>query len=636
MILQLSGIQKSYGTQDVLVNASLSVRSNEKIALVGRNGCGKTTLLKMITGEEQPDAGEIFRSDSLRVGYLAQITFQDEERTVYEELLDEFRTVIALEQDLQKQAELLEHDPSDEQLDRYEKLQNEFERLGGYDYEHEIRSVFMNSGFEEEELNKKITEFSSGQRTRIALVKLLLSRPDLLLLDEPTNHLDVSAIEWLEGYVARYPRPVILVSHDRMFLEHTADEIVELEFGKTMRFPGSYTHYLQAKEEYLAKNHEAFVRQQKEIERLNALIEKFRYKASKAAFAQSKIRYLDRMDRLEDSKSDQSRMKASFTSGRKGGERVLEVENLTIGYEKEHPLTTLSFKMMRQQRLAVTGPNGIGKSTLLKTLMEQVPAISGSWHFGHQIDIGYFDQDSSDLKSSRTVIDELWDEHPDATQTEIRSTLARFLFTGDEVFKQTADISGGERVSLALARLMMNHDNLLILDEPTNHLDIPAREALENALKEFDGTILFVSHDRMFLSKMANRILEIDDKGISHVYDMTYDEYSEKKKAGTLPAVSETSSRQKTESKKEAGPAAGQLSYEQKNSIKNRISRLEKLLDEAQQDVEAMEELKYEPEYYQDFRKMEELEEDIDQKKAEIDRMMQEWEEKSLLLENAG
>lgn len=636
MNLQLSNITKSYGSQDVLQQANLTVRSNEKIALVGRNGCGKTTLLKMITGEEEPDSGDVFKSENSRVGYLAQITFSGEDRTVYEELLDEFSEVIALEKRIEEQARILESDYSEKQLEKYEQLQNRFESLGGYDYEHELRSVFMNSGFEEEELDKKISEFSSGQRTRIALVKLLLSKPDLLLLDEPTNHLDVSAIEWLEGYVARYPKAVILVSHDRMFLEHTATEIVELEFGKTRRYPGSYTHYLKAKEEYLAKNHEAFLRQQKEIERLEGLIEKFRYKKNKAAFAQSKIKYLNRMERIEDSKSDQSRLKASFQSGRKGGERVLEVENLEIGYEPGHPLTKVSFKMMRKDRLAIIGPNGIGKSTLLKTLMDRLPALSGQWHFGHQIDVGYFDQDSSDLKSSNTVIDELWDENPDATQTEIRSTLARFLFTGDEVFKQTFDISGGERVCLALAKLMMDHDNLLVLDEPTNHLDIPAREALENSLKEFDGTLLFVSHDRMFLSKMANRILEIDENGNSHLYSMSYDEYTQKKKDGTL--VEAPAEKQAGVKKSGSVPASEKekpesLTYEQRNSIKNRVARLEKMIEEAEADLEALEELKYEPEYYQDFRKMEELEADIDQKKTDLDHLNQEWEEKSLLLE---
>lgn len=630
MKLQLSNITKSYGSQDVLAGADLAIRGNEKIALVGRNGSGKTTLLRIITGQEEPDSGDVFKENGLRIGYLEQIAFKGEDRTVYEELMDEFQEVIELEKKVEKQARILETDYSEQALALYDRLQNEFESRGGYDYEYELRSVFLNSGFEESELNKPISDFSSGQRTRIALVKLLLSKPDLLLLDEPTNHLDVDAIEWLEGYVARYPKPVIIVSHDRMFLDHTADEIIELEYGKTLRFPGSYTHYLSAKEDYLAKNHEAFVRQQKEIERLNALIEKFRYKRSKAAFAQSKIRYLDRMEKIEDVKSDRSRIKASFTSARKGGERVLELENLQVGYDR--PLTTVSMEMMRKDRTAVIGPNGIGKSTLLKTLVDQLPPLGGTFRYGHQIDTGYFDQDTSYLHSVKTVIDELWDEHPDADQTEIRSTLARFLFTQDEVFKSTADISGGERVSLALAKLMMNHDNFLILDEPTNHLDIPAREALESALKDYDGTILFVSHDRMFLSKMADKVLEINEDGTSVLYPMSYAEYSQRKKEGTLPSP-EPEQQKKKPVEKKSPEQKKELTYEQRNQIRNRVARLEKLLEEAQADVEAMEELRYEPEYYQDFRKMEELENDIDQKKNEIEKMTEEWEEKMLLME---
>lgn len=634
MKLQLSQVHKSYGAQDVLQGANLQVRGNEKIALVGRNGCGKTTLLRIITGEEEADSGSRFVENGLRIGYLSQITFTEEGRTVREELMDAFAEVIRLEKAVEEQARVLETDSSEKQLNLYDELQRKFESKGGYEYEYELKSVFTNFGFEEQELDKTISEFSSGQKTRIALVKLLLSKPDLLLLDEPTNHLDVDSIEWLESYLSRYPSAVILVSHDRMFLDHTADEIVELEFGTCMRYPGSYTHYLQAKDDYLQKNHEAYLRQQKEIDRLNALIEKFRYKKNKAAFAQSKMKYLDRMDRIEDSKSDRSRMKASFSSERKGGEKVLEVQNLKIGYDSI--LSDVSFKLMRQDHMAIVGPNGIGKSTLLKTLMSELPPKGGTWQFGHQIDAGYFDQEAAMLKTDKTVIDELWDEHPDATQTEIRSTLARFLFTQDEVFKETASISGGERVELALAKLMMNHDNLLILDEPTNHLDIPAREALEDALKEYDGTVLFVSHDRMFLSKMATRVLEFKEDGTSRVYPFGYSEYMQRKKDGTLPTDQfEQNARSGKGSQavnKSESPA--RLSFAARNTLTNRVARLEQLIPEAEAAIEELEDLRYEPEYYQDYRKMEELEDRIDQKKNELHALNEEWEEKAMMLES--
>lgn len=617
--LQVSNIEKSFGAKEVLKKADFQVRDHEKIALVGRNGCGKTTLMKIICGQESMDAGTCIFSSDTKIGYLAQITFVDEEKTVYEELLTAFDTVRELEEQLKEQAELLKVDSSEKQLEKYDVLQSRFEALNGYQYDVELRNVFYHFQFEEEDLNKKLSQFSSGQKTRIALVKLLLTKPDILLLDEPTNHLDIDSIEWLENYVKHYPFAVVLVSHDRMFLDHVVDEIVEIEFGKTTRYVGNYSHYLKAKEEYLKKNHEAYVRQQQEIARLENLIEKFRYKKSKAAFAKSKQKYLERMDKIEDSSSDQSQMKAHFTCARKGGKQVLEVDQLEVGYDK--PLSCVSFHLLQGQRMAIVGANGIGKSTLIKTLVNELPILSGSFKFGHQIDVGYFNQESAQMKSNKNVLDELWDCDPNATQTQIRNTLASFLFTQDEVFKEVNDCSGGERVRLALAKLMLNHDNVLLLDEPTNHLDIPAKEALEKALEKYDGTILFVSHDRMFLKKMATRILELDEQG-GHVYDLGYEEFIEKKQSSTL-----VESVDKIEVKEQ------KVSFADVKSLKNRIAKLEILLDEAEKDLEALRELRYEPEYYQDYRKMEELDAQIDDKHNEIVSLMNEWEEKMARIE---
>lgn len=631
MKLQVSNLYKSFGAQDVLAGASLQVKGNEKIGLVGRNGCGKTTLLNIISGKEDADRGERIVPNAIRIGSLAQTVFEDKEVSVLQALEDVFAPLKELEKELAKQAEVLAGDSSEKQLEKYDRLQTRFDAMGGYDYEHELRSVFFHFGFDEADLNKKISEFSSGQQTRIALVRLLLEKPDVLLLDEPTNHLDLDSIEWLESYIARYPSAVVLVSHDRMFLDHVCDEIVEIDHGKTMRFPGSYSNYVKAKEEWIARNHDAYVRQQEEIHRMEELIEKFRYKKNKAAFAQSKIKYLDRMDRLEDVSEDKSRIKASFSSERKGGNRVLEVENLSFGYD--HPLSTVSFELFRQNRIGIVGPNGIGKSTLLKTLVGKLPALDGEFSFGHQIDIGYFDQETAAIKSDKTVIDTLWDDHPDVGQTQIRSTLAAFLFTGDEVFKEVNDLSGGEKVCLSLARLMMNHDNLLILDEPTNHLDIPAKEALEKALSSYDGSLLFVSHDRMFLSKMADKVLEIGPS--SQLFDLNYSEYARAKKDGTLAqtlAAPAPAGRQKKTVKKEEPKSAAQIRQE-KNSLQNRITRLEELLAQGEEDLEALRELRYEPEYYQDYRKMEELDAQIDDKHNEIAALTQEWEEKMTALE---
>ena len=628
MKLQVSNLYKSYGAHDILQGSSLQVKGNEKIGLVGRNGCGKTTLLNIIAKNEDFDRGEMIIPNATKIGSISQTLFDDKTMTVLEALEEVFIPLKELEKQVNEQAELLALDHSEKALEKYDRLLNRFETMGGYDYEHELRSVFYHFGFEESDLSKRINEFSSGQQTRIALARLLLEKPDVLLLDEPTNHLDLDSIEWLEGYIARYPSAVIIVSHDRMFLDHVCDEIIEIEFGRTTRYPGNYTHYVQAKEDWLEKNHEAYIRQQEEIKRLEDVIEKFRYKGTKAAFAQSKIKYLDRMERIEDVKTDTSKLKASFSSARKGGNQVLEVDHLCFGYD--HPLSCVSFEMHRQNRIGIVGPNGIGKSTLLKTLTGQLQPLSGSFHFGHQIDIGYFDQETAAMRSNKTVLDTLWDDNPDSTQTQIRSTLAAFLFTQDEVFKEVNDLSGGEKVCLSLARLMMAHDNLLILDEPTNHLDIPAKEALEKALKDYDGTLLFVSHDRMFLSKMADQVLEIGED--SQLFDFTYDQYAERKKAGTLSSAAVVA---KTSQKlKSAAPekTAAQMRQE-KNALTNRVAKLEELLEKAQEELEALRELRYEPEYYQDYRKMEELDATIDEKHNEIAHYTNEWEEKMMALE---
>ena len=617
MKLQLSHVKKSYGTQDVLIDANLLIKDHEKVALVGRNGCGKSTLLKIICHQESMDEGNLTIPQDVKIGYLSQITFLDEHRTVHEELLDVFKYVREIENQLNQQAKVLETNSSEKELEKYALLQHKFESLNGYNYEVELKNVFFHFQFTQEDLKKQLCEFSSGQKTRIALVKLLLSKPDVLLLDEPTNHLDLESIEWLENYIQHYPSAVILVSHDRMFLDHVIDEVIEIEFGRTTRYVGNYSHYVKAKEEYLIKNHDTYIRQQQEIQRLETLIEKFRYKKNKAAFAKSKQKYLDRMDRIEDSKSDQSMMKAAFSSFRKGGKQVLEVDHLKVGYDTV--LSDVSFTLMQHQRMGIVGRNGIGKSTLIKTLVNQIPSLGGQFRFGHQIDIGYFDQESAQMSSDKNVLDELWDENTEATQTEIRNTLASFLFTQDEVFKDVSNLSGGEKVRLALAKLMMDHDNLLILDEPTNHLDIPSKEALEKALENYDGTLLFVSHDRMFLKKMASRILEMDQE--SKVYDLTYEEYCQKKIENTLI---ESVKVEKNESQK---------TFQDMKALKNRVVKLENLLEEAEKDLEALRELRFEPEYYQDFQKMDQLNECIDLKHNEINSLMKEWEEKMQILE---
>ena len=561
---------------NIFENVNFQIDTDWKLGFIGRNGRGKTTFLNLLLGKYEYH-GKI--QASVQFDYFPYPVSNKNRLTA--DILSEVCP-----------------------------LAEEWELLRELSY-LEVR---------DDVLWRPFFTLSNGEQTKVLLAALFLNDGHFLLIDEPTNHLDIAAIEWLENYVKHYPFAVVLVSHDRMFLDHVVDEIVEIEFGKTQRYVGDYSHYLKAKDEYLKKNHEAYIRQQQEIHRLEDLIEKFRYKKNKAAFAKSKQKYLDRMDRIEDSTSDTSQMKAVFTCARKGGKQVLEVEDLKVGYDKV--LSDVSFQLLQGQRMAIVGPNGIGKSTLIKTLVKELPSLSGSFKFGHQIDVGYFNQESAQMKSNKNVLDELWDMDPDATQTQIRNTLASFLFTQDEVFKEVNDLSGGERVRLALAKLMLEHDNVLLLDEPTNHLDIPAKEALESALEKYDGTILFVSHDRMFLKKMATRVLEMGS--ISKVYDLNYEEYLEKKASNEL-----VESVAKVE--KEVKPQT--VSFTDLKAIKNRVAKLEVLLEEAEQDLEAMRELRYEPEYYQDYRKMEELDAKIDDKHNEIAALMQEWEEKMAMLE---
>lgn len=610
MRYQIHKGKKYYGAQTVFEDIQFEIKNHEKIALVGRNGCGKTTLLRCIAKEEELDKGEIHQANDVRIGYLAQITFANEENTVQEELYHAF-------DDIRKQEELvrqitlqMEHDHSEEILTKYAQAQQRFEEMGGYTYEADMMNVVTRFGFHDEDLKRPIATFSGGQKTRLAFVKLLLSKPDILLLDEPTNHLDMETIEWLEGYIKRYPKAVVLVSHDRMFLDDVVDVVYEIEYGVMRKYVGNYTAYVEAKKSDIELQKSAYARQQKEIERLETLIEKFRYKKNKAAFAQSKIKYLDRMERIEDPKSDEKTFRARFQTKVRGGKRVLEVHDLVIGYD--HPLCNVNLEVMQSQKIAVIGPNGKGKSTLMKTLMHQIPSLSGSFLLGHQIQIGYFDQELAQFQSTNTVLEEVWNDFPDLTRTQIRTALGCFLFTGEEVFKTVDCLSGGEKVRLSFVKLMLSQPNFLLMDEPTNHLDLLGKEALEESLREYDGTMLFVSHDRYFISKLATAILVIDD-GTATYYPLTYQEYMQKDKV-----------QEPMEQKKVTPPVGKPKRF---INYKKEADKLEKKIAEKEKELEELRELRYEPEYYHDYHKMNALDEQIDGVHNEINAMMKTWEE---------
>lgn len=616
MRYQINKGTKYYGSQTIFENIQFEIRNNEKIAIVGRNGCGKTTLMKAIANEIELDEGNIHKESGCTIGYLAQTTFASDENTVKEEMESVFDNLKAMNDELLKLSEQMAYDHSEKILNAYATLQHRFEEAGGYTYESEILTVLTRFGFTSEELDRKIATFSGGQKTRLAFVKLLLSKPDILLLDEPTNHLDIETIEWLEGYVKRYPKAVVLVSHDRTFLDHVVDVIYEIEYGVMRRYAGNYTKYLEIKKSDIERQKSAYVRQQKEIERLEELIEKFRYKRSKAAFAQSKIKYLDRMEKVEDPKSNEKTFKARFYPRVKGGKQVLEILDLTIGYDS--PLACVNLKVMQSEKIAIIGPNGEGKSTLMKTLMRQIPALSGSFLIGHQIETGYFDQELAQFDSTNTVLEEVWNEYPSLTRTEVRTALGCFLFEGEDVFKTVDCLSGGEKVRLSLVKLMLAQPNFLMMDEPTNHLDLLGKEALEESLREYEGTILFVSHDRYFISKIATAILVIDN-GKATYYPMNYQDYLDRDK--------QKNEQVKTEIKKEVH------SVEKKINYKREITKLEKQIEKKEIEIEELRELRFDPEYYHDYRKMYELDQKIDEVNNEIENLMSLWEEYSMYID---
>lgn len=593
MLYQISGGTLFFGANDVFENIDFCVNENEKIALVGRNGSGKTSLLKVIMGKVELSRGQVFKNNKANISYLEQNAFSNEEITALEAFNSVFDDLIIKERKLEELANQLKNDHSEKMINEYSALQEEFENLGGYTYQSEIKTVFAGFGFELEDINRPISSFSGGEKTKIAFAKLLLSKPDLLLLDEPTNHLDLSTIEWLESYLAKYKKAMILVSHDRTFLDKTVNVVYELEYGSIRRYSGNYTSFVEQKKNDFIKIESAYKRQQKEIKRLEELIEKFRYKKNKAAFAQSKIKYLERMDKIEDPKKEDSKsFKAKFVCATKGGKNVLSLDHLSCGYDKE--LCNVTLDIIKGDRICVMGNNGTGKSTLLKTIIDEIPALGGYKLFGHQIEVAYFDQNLAKLNSDKTVIEELWDEYPDMTKQEIRNVLGAFLFSSDEVFKEVNVLSGGEKVRLTLAKLMLKKANFLILDEPTNHLDIISKEALESALNEYDGTILFVSHDRYFIKKIANSCLVLDD-GKCTYYPDGYGDYIDAKKEIVKEA--------KPEKKKELS-AKPKAKYNIKK-IEAEISRLEELLEEKRA-------LRFEPEYYHDHFKMQALDEEID------------------------
>lgn len=532
MLYQISNGAVAFGDDVILHSIDFEIRNTEKIAIVGRNGCGKTTLLKLISGEvemEKLDSDEsafIAKAGNPEIGYLKQIAFDDPDVTLEQEVRKCFVKMDERKAELARAAAELEHDYSDEKVARYTAMEEAFKDDGGYYYEKEYEVMIRKFGFSDDERKKPIRDFSGGQQTKIAFIKLLLSKPDILLLDEPTNHLDVTTIEWLEGYLKSYPKAVVVVSHDRMFLDNVVDVVYEIEYGTARRYPGNYTNFIARKKENYDKQMKDHIAQQKEIERLQRIVTRFKGKPTKTSMAQSKQKAIERMVIIEaPDKYDNKTFHANFQPEKETGNDVLYTSELAIGYD--HPLSVVSLDLKRGEKLGILGGNGLGKSTFLKTIVGKIPALSGEYRFGTNVQIGYFDQQMAMYTSNKTVLDDFWDEYPNLTETEARNALGAFLFSGDDVFKNVNMLSGGEKVRLALCKILKTRPNVLVLDEPTNHMDIVGKETLESMLKDYKGTLIFVSHDRYFVKKVATQLLVFED-GTTNLYQFGYEQYQEK------------------------------------------------------------------------------------------------------------
>lgn len=682
MLYQISNGAVAFGDDVILHSIDFEIRNTEKIAIVGRNGCGKTTLLKLISGEvemEKLDSDEsafIAKAGNPEIGYLKQIAFDDPDVTLEQEVRKCFVKMDERKAELARAAAELEHDYSDEKVARYTAMEEAFKDDGGYYYEKEYEVMIRKFGFSDDERKKPIRDFSGGQQTKIAFIKLLLSKPDILLLDEPTNHLDVTTIEWLEGYLKSYPKAVVVVSHDRMFLDNVVDVVYEIEYGTARRYPGNYTNFIARKKENYDKQMKDHIAQQKEIERLQRMVTRFKGKPTKTAMAQSKQKAIDRMVIIEaPDKYDNKTFHANFQPEKETGNDVLYTSELAIGYD--HPLSVVSLDLKRGEKLGILGGNGLGKSTFLKTIVGKIPALSGEYRFGTNVQIGYFDQQMAMYTSNKTVLDDFWDEYPNLTETEARNALGAFLFSGEDVFKNVNMLSGGEKVRLALCKILKTRPNVLVLDEPTNHMDIVGKETLESMLKDYKGTLIFVSHDRYFVKKVATQLLVFED-GTTNLYQFGYEQYQEKldreaeesknvyrgnaifggaisqngssqtgsdanRSTSQTAAAGNVGESTNANSAAQAGGMAvsstGKAYY---NPGKER-SKIQKKVKKAEEDLAVKEakldELKAElmkPEYQSSYSKLTEIQNEIDALEEEIIIDMEAWEELSSQLEALG
>ncbi|EEO2780412.1 ABC-F family ATP-binding cassette domain-containing protein [Listeria monocytogenes] len=648
ILLQVQQISKFFGAEVILDNIKLEVKTGDRIALVGRNGAGKSTLLKIIAGKMSYDGGTISKPKSVEIGYLAQNTGLESSKTIWDEMLSVFDSLRKMEADLRKM-ELrlgepeLYNDPEKYQalMTDYDTLQHTFKESGGYTYEAEIRSVLNGLRFYPEDYEVEIASLSGGQKTRLALAKLLLAKQDILVLDEPTNHLDIETLAWLETYLQNYHGSLLIVSHDRYFLDKVVNQVYEISRTKIDYYKGNYSSFVNQKQAKLEQMWKEFDKQQKQIAKLEDFVARNIVRASTTKRAQSRRKQLEKMDVLGRPQGDEKAAHFGFQFEKQTGKDVLMVDQLSIGYAKDKRIASnLTFEMKRQDSLALVGPNGIGKSTLLKTLIRDIPALSGEFHFGAGVKIGYYDQEQAKLTSNKTVLMELWDDYPELNEVNVRTTLGNFLFSDVDVLKNVQSLSGGEKARLALAKLTLLEANVLILDEPTNHLDIESKEVLEAALIDFEGTILFVSHDRYFINRIASKIVELAPEKAT-VFLGDYDYYQEKLAEEKELARLDAEDRRKKGEQVEATASVRKLNYQEEKEQqkllrqrKRKLEEIEKSMEETDEKIAELELQLTNPEVFQDHEKSLEITQELDAVKADGEKLMEEWEQISEELES--
>ena len=611
----------SYDGDMVLENVDIEINDREKIAIIGRNGCGKTTLLKAIMGEVDLEEGTgdnalaVIKSGKPEIAYLRQTPFENENEKMIDEVRKVFSDLIFMEEKLARLVDEMQTDSNEKLVQEYSNLNDRFISLGGLTYKKEYQTMIRKFKFTEEDELKPVCEFSGGQRTKISFIKMLLSKPDILLLDEPTNHLDIETIEWLEEYLKAYKSALVIVSHDRMFLNKIVDKVYEIEWGETRCYKGDYSAFEKQKRERHIKQQKDHDLQRAEIERLTKLIERFRYKATKASMVQSKIKLLEKMQIVDaPDRYDTRTFRASTTPKIESSRQVLNVNNLVIGYN--NPLAKVSFNLEKGQRLGIIGGNGVGKSTLVKTIMGKVKAIDGTYQWGYNTDVAYFDQQLAQITGDITIFDSFSNQYPFMSDTEVRRALGSFQFTGDDVFKSLQTLSGGEKVRLTLCKILFSKPNVLVLDEPTNHLDIVGKETLENMLCDYAGTIIFVSHDRYFVSKIADRLLVFDEDDVKF-YQGTYAEYEETRKPKEIEILDKPQN--KTGGKKYTNPS------KERGKIERRLERLETLIAECDETLNILGQKINSDEICSDYVKILEVQAEIDEITLKQEEYMTEW-----------